>query len=497
MLRNYQKNAIKAFETTEKKNVVLSMATGSGKTYTFCEIAKRFFIEKVERVLILVHREELLKQAVESLGERCFQIKQGVRHIPSDYYYYVGMVETVSRRLSHLPSFGLVIVDECHIGNFKKLPFFSDPKVRVLGVTATPLGTKPLSKEYDELIIPVTIKDLIDEGFLLNCDVYAFASDLVESAKFKVKRGEFDEKQMEDFYSSEKMVKNAIEAYWSNCAGKKTICFNVNIAHNMAVYEAFKSEGLNVFYIDGETEKKKRTEIISNFKKSTDGVICNVGVLTTGFDDPSINVVILNRATKSLTLYLQMVGRGARTFEGKEKFTVIDLGKNTVRHKFYDEYRDWQKYFKEGSIKESDGTGSSPVKECPSCGFLAHTRVVTCENCGHDYEEAREQQRKEEEQKQLYLLLREKPLVVPIESIFNMADERGWKEYSCLWKIAEHIAKYDVMYPNVEKGQYIRSISVTYLEAWCKRYGKKNNQWHKDFIWECIEKKKAEFSPLR
>lgn len=494
MLRNYQKEAIEKIENSEKKNTMLCMATGSGKTYTFCELAKRFYVENLKRVLILVHREELLQQAYDSLGERCFRIEKGIKQIPSDFDFYVGMVETVNRRLSKIPDFGLVIIDEAHIGNFAKMPFFENQNIKVVGVTATPIAKKPLANYYNELITPITIKKLIDNKYLVDCDVYAFASDLVDKANFKVKRGEYDEKQMEDFYSSEKMVNNVISAYWSHSAGKKTIIFNVNINHNNAVFSALKKEGLNAYVVDGQTPKKERKEIINNFKKDPHGIICNVGVLTAGFDDPSIETVILNRATKSLALYLQMVGRGARIYPNKEKFIVLDLGKNTTRHGFYDKNHDWLKFFNEGTEKDSNGVGAAPTKECPSCGFISHPRVLKCENCGHDFEEERERQAQEEKEKKLFLLIKEKPIDIPIDKIFEIADERNWKEYAVIWKIAEHIAKYKNRYSDIVTDEYIKSLSIEHLSKWCKKYEKKNNKWHQDFIIECVNKKIQEYA---
>ena len=112
MLRDYQ---IKAIEDIERKfdrgekRCMLQMPTGAGKTFVFCELAKRFFLTEIKKVLILVHRKELLKQAYESLGERCFKIEAGIKNINPNYDYYVGMVETVNRRIKKLPEFGLII----------------------------------------------------------------------------------------------------------------------------------------------------------------------------------------------------------------------------------------------------------------------------------------------------------------------------------------------------------------------------------------------------
>jgi superfamily II DNA or RNA helicase len=491
MLRNYQIRAIEQIEKIDG-NCMLQMPTGSGKTFTFCELAKRHFAENISRVLIVVHRQELLQQAYDSLGERCFRIEKGVKQIPHDYDYYVSMVETLNKRIDKLPDFGLVIIDEAHIGNFRKLPFFGKTETKVVGVSATPVAENSLKPYFDNIVIPTTIDRLIQEKYLLNCEVFGFASDLVEKAKFKVKRGEFDEKQMEDFYSSEKMVNNVINAYWEKVPGKKTIVFNVNLNHNEAVYKAFKNEGLNVFSVTGETPLNERRKILKDFKNSSDGIMCNVGVLTTGFDEPSVKAIVLNRATKSLPLYLQMIGRGSRLYEGKEKFIVIDLGKNTTRHGFYDDYFDWRTLFENGTKKqkESGKEGASPIKECPSCGFMQHTRKITCENCGHDFEAERDAQEKQEKEQKLFLLTKEKPINIPTERLFELAKEREWKPYAVLHKIAEHIVNYQRKHGEIVTDEYCDSQAIIELDVWCKEYGKKNNKWHQEFIKQLIDEKR-------
>ena len=488
MLRDYQKKAIEAIENTEG-NCCLQMATGSGKTFTFCELAKRHFAEHVEKVLIVVHRTELLNQAYNSLGERCFRIEAGIKNIPHDFDYYVAMVETLNRRINILPNFGLIIIDECHIGNFRKLPFFEKQGTKVVGVTATPVSKDPLKPFFKKLIQPIGLPDLINQKYLVNCQAYGFASDLVEKAKFKIKKGEFDEKQMEDFYSSEKLVKTVIDAYWQKAAGKKTMIFNVNVAHNEVVYNAFLAENLPVYSITGETSDIDRKKTIEAFKINPNAIMCSVGVLTTGFDEPSVEVIILNRATKSISLYFQMIGRGARVYNNKEKFTVLDLGKNTRRHGFYDDYIDWPKFFEKGSIKEKDedSKGVSPEKSCPECGLLMHTRKMECPECGHDFQKEIMENERAEKEKKLYLLLKERPINVPNNKISEMAKERNWSDYAVLHKIAKHINDYQIKYNTIVPEEYVDNLMIEQLKEWCEKYKKKFNQWHIDYATKALK----------
>ena len=493
MLRDYQLQSIQDIENCENKNILLQLPTGAGKTYTFCEIAKRFFASEVKKVLILVHRNELLTQAKNSLGERCFSISDGVKSIPNYFDYYVGMVETVNRRIKTLPNFGLIIIDECHIGNFKKLPFFTDVNTKVLGVTATPIANPPLSKLYNNMVMPVDIKTLIDNKYLLNAIAYGVASDVVGIQKFKTTGGDFDTKQLDDFYSSEQMVLNVMKAYQNYSLDKKALIFNVNINHNNTVYSAFRLAGYNVYAIDGETPSNQRKEILNKFKNESDAILCNVGVLTTGFDEPSVHTIFLNRATKSLALYLQMIGRGSRTFDNKDYFTIIDLGKNTDRFGFYDSPYDWEHYFKYGK-PVSDGKGVAPSKECPTCSFIQHTRKVICENCGHNFTEEAEKQKKEEQEQQLYLLTKNNPINIPTQNLFNIAKERNWKEYAVLHKIAEHIVNYQNKHKLIVTNDYCNTMDILQLSKWCKEYNKKNNQWHRNFIINSIDEKRKQLT---
>lgn len=493
MLRDYQLQAIQDIENCTEKNILLQLPTGAGKTFTFCEIAKRFFVSEVKKVLILAHRTELLEQAKKSLGERCFSISDGVKFVPENYDYYVGMVETVSRRINKLPFFGLVVIDECHIGNFKKLPYFSDINTKILGVTATPIAAPPLSKLYQKMIMPTNISQLINNGYLLNANAYGVASDVVGVQKFKTKGGDFDTKQLDDFYSSEQMVLNVIKAYKDYSLNKKALIFNVNINHNNIVYLALKELGYNVYAIDGETPSSLRKDVLLKFKNESNAILCNVGVLTTGFDEPSINTIFLNRATKSLALYLQMIGRGSRLFEGKENFTIIDLGKNTDRFGFYDSDYDWDFMFKYGK-PSSDGKGVAPSKECPNCFFIQHTRKVVCENCGHDFIEEKKKQEKEEKEQQLYLLTKNNPIKIPTRGLFQIAQDRNWKEYAVLHKIAEHIVNYQNKHKNIVTDEYCNSIALLELSEWCREYKKKNNQWHKNFIINSINEKRKQLT---
>ena len=188
-----------------------------------------------------------------------------------------------------------------------------------------------------------------------------------------------------------------------------------------------------------------------------------------------------------------MVGRGARPSEGKYKFKVLDLGKNTVRHGAYSDDVDWMTYFKQGSKKKNEGT--APVKECPECHILQHTRKALCENCGHSFEDERRKQEEEEKEQKLIQLFAKSPIKVPTDRIYEMAKERGWKEWAVLHKIADHLVSYFKKHKNNITFDIIENEMANEVSTWCKTYEKKNNYWIQDLSKKILnEKRRAEIT---
>ena len=153
-------------------------------------------------------------------------------------------------------------------------------------------------------------------------------------------------KSSDDLYSNMAMQEKLLHAYTEKAIGTKTLIFNNGINTSLYVYETFKEAGYPIRHLDNTSSSEERKEILSWFKKTPDAVLTSVGILTTGFDEPTVKTIILNRATKSLTLYFQMIGRGSRKLPNKSDFTVIDLGNNAARFGLWNEPIDWQHIFK-------------------------------------------------------------------------------------------------------------------------------------------------------
>lgn len=359
-LYGYQQGDIDAiFERFENKDknyhLLYQLPTGGGKTVIFSEIVRRYLTQSAKKVVVLTHRIELCKQTSKMLNGfdvRNKIINSKIKDLPdqNDFSCFVAMVETLKNRINdnklHLDNIGLVIIDEAHYNSFRKL-LSSFKNAFILGVTATPLSSNikmPMHDNYDELIVGDPIESLIQKGYLAKATTYSYDVGLT-SLKVGI-NGDYTVKSSDDLYSNMAMQEKLLHAYTEKAIGTKTLIFNNGINTSLYVYETFKEAGYPIRHLDNTSSSEERKEILSWFKKTPDAVLTSVGILTTGFDEPTVKTIILNRATKSLTLYFQMIGRGSRKLPNKSDFTVIDLGNNAARFGLWNEPIDWQHIFK-------------------------------------------------------------------------------------------------------------------------------------------------------
>lgn len=399
-LRPYQSDArlsLRHHFANSKKKVILCLPTGAGKTVIFSYlVAETIKRNPKARILILVDRIELLAQAGGTLakfGIDWSPISAGaeVEHHAS---VYVGMVETFYKRIAkfpHLLDLNLVIIDEAHRGNFKKLfPHFR-PHTFVIGATATPIaaGKKdPLNKLYDDIVVPISISGLIESGYLVPAETYAAKTD---TSKLKVdKTGEYSVESQLDVFAKRSVYDGVVNKYiqLSTQGGKpeKAICFNVNIEHSIEVCRRFLEAGIMAEHLDGETPSDQRAAILKRFQTGETMVLCNVGIVTTGYDEPSVTTIIVNRATTSVPLWLQMCGRGARLYEGKASFKIIDMGDNWRALGLWEDERDWVDIFNNPiKAKKKKNAPPAPVKDCPNCEAIVPLSAKICPYCQYNF----------------------------------------------------------------------------------------------------------------
>lgn len=336
-------------------NLLYQLPTGGGKTVIFSEIVRQYIKKHKKKVVILTHRIELCKQTSKVLHGFDVNnkiINSKVKELPDQDQYecFVAMVETLNNRLNdgklNLEDIGLVIIDEAHYNSFRKLFKFFD-NCFILGVTATPLSSNiklPMKDNYKELIVGDNISTLIKNGFLASAEIYNYDVSLT-TLKIGI-NGDYTVKSSEALYTNTAMQSKLLQAYDELSKGRKTLIFNNGINTSKEVYYTFKRAGYNIRHLDNTSSKQERKEILKWFKNTPDGILTSVSILTTGFDEPSVESIILNRATRSLTLYFQMIGRGSRIHGIKNTFRVIDLGNNAIRFGPWSQPVDWQHIFK-------------------------------------------------------------------------------------------------------------------------------------------------------
>lgn len=335
-------------------NLLYQLPTGGGKTVIFSEITRRFIQLTGKKVMILTHRIELCGQTsrmLEEFGVKNMVINSAVKQlpVPNEWMCYVAMVETLNNRLRDqildLDNIGLLIIDEAHYNSFGKLLKFYEKGV-LLGVTATPLSSNiniRMRDTYDDLIVGESIGTLIEKGYLAKATTWHYHVGLT-SLKIG-SNGDYTVSSSERLYNNIAMQDKLLSAYREKCLSKKTLIFNNGIATSQYVYATFLDAGLPIKHLDHKHSPRERREILDWFHETPDAILTSVSILTTGFDEPTVECIILNRATRSLTLYFQMIGRGSRILDKKKEFTIVDLGNNLNRFGLWDAPIDWHSIF--------------------------------------------------------------------------------------------------------------------------------------------------------
>jgi superfamily II DNA or RNA helicase len=395
-LRPYQHDLIESIREkfrTGKKRVILCAPTGAGKTVIFSSIVIQTMYKLFNnRALILTDRVELLKQtwnALDNIGADpvVYDAKRKTSEDLSNTRVVIGMVETIKRRYKsgklRLGNFDIIIVDEAHKGNFNEI-FKIYPDAYYIGATATPIASKkdsPLKNYWNDITVMVDTPDLVEMGFLVPCKPYAMTSIDVNNLKIDSKTGDYSDASLFMEYDKQLVYEGLIRAINEKVSNKKTIIFCVNINHTYNTYIELIKNGYTASYVTSKSTKEERIDSIESFHSGKSQFMVNCGILTTGYDHPEIECVIMNRATKSLTLFLQCCGRGSRTFNDKNDYTLIDMGENVREHGFWDDSRDWVDWFKNPPKKGA--SKAAPVKNCPKCQAIFHVKIMECPECGH------------------------------------------------------------------------------------------------------------------
>lgn len=361
------------------------LGCGGGKSCIVAEIARRTTWNG-KRVLFIVHRKELVEQI-----EKTFRDWGVLMDL-----CMVGMVQTVTRRLRKIPRPALIITDENHHSlaqSYKRIYEYFD-KVPRVGVTATPvrLNGDGLGDVNDKLIIGKSTKWLIDNHFLAPYDYYA--PSVADLTGLHTKMGEYVKSDIEKAMINNTVFGDVVRYYRKLADSKKAVCYCASIRHSEATAQAFRSAGISAEHIDGDTPKAERSRIISDFRSGRITILCNVDLISEGFDVPDCECAILLRPTHSLTLFIQQSMRCMRYREGK-RAVIIDHVGNYARHGMPDDDRSWTLDKKERrSFKELEKEQAEKVRQCPECFFTFSAdacktekteegKQAVCPHCGY------------------------------------------------------------------------------------------------------------------
>jgi len=399
-LRPYQHEAIEAVYAhlrMRDDNPCVVIPTAGGKTPVMASICRDAVGLWQGRVLILAHVKELLEQTAEKLNKVCPEVRFGIysaglKRRDTANPVIVAGIQSVYKRACELDAFDLVVIDEAHMippeGDGMYRQFLADarainPNLRIIGFTATPFRLKTGSictpdGFLNHVCYEVGVRELIVQGYL--CPLITKAGiNKADFSRLHVRAGEFVADEVEDLMDDDRLVEAACgETVGYTGKRKAVLIFASGIKHGEHIVRVLKDRhGITCGFITGETPTGERDALLDEFRAGRLKYLCNVNVLTTGFDAPNIDCVALIRPTLSAGLYYQMVGRGFRLHPSKHNCLVLDFGGNVLRHGPVDQIR----------VKQygAGGNGQAPAKECPECLSVVAAGYARCPDCGYEF----------------------------------------------------------------------------------------------------------------
>ncbi len=398
-LRPYQeevKAAVYEHLRTRDDNPCAVVPTAGGKTPIMASICKDAVGNWNGRVLILAHVKELLEQTADKLRAVCPEVdfgiySAGLKRRDTTHAVIIAGIQSVYRRACELDAFDLVMVDEAHLipleGDGMYRQFLAEarvinPNMRVVGFTATPFRLKSGAICTQEGILnhvcyEVGVRELIRDGYLCPLITKAGTSK-ADFAGLHVRGGEFVADEIENLMDDDRLVEAACAETVGYAAERDAVLiFASGVKHGEHIVGILREKhNLECGFVTGETPTKQRDAILGRFRQGELKYLCNVNVLTTGFDAPHIDCVALVRPTMSPGLYYQMVGRGFRLHPQKQNCLVLDFGGNVLRHGPVDAL---------AIATPGVGGGEAPVKECPACQSVIAAGYAKCPDCGYEF----------------------------------------------------------------------------------------------------------------
>lgn len=402
-LRPYQVESINAlyqYFATHTGNPLVVLPTGAGKSLTLAAFIKGA-IEQYPgtRIIVLTHVRELIQQDVAAIIRYWPECPIGIWSagvgIKQKAQVTVCGIQSVHNMPAKFGGTDLVIIDEAHLVSKKADTMYGrflaglrvhNPALKVIGLTATHyrmdsgLLTEGEHRIFTDVAYEAEVGDLIKQGYL--CSLVAkngaTKADLTGVA---TRGGEFVASDLQKAMDHDNLIQGALDEVEAYAHDRQHILgFCAGVEHAAHCAEAAQLRGWTADFVTGDMNTTERDRIIGNFKSGRIRFLFNAMLLTTGFDYPSIDCIVMLRPTKSTGLYVQIMGRGLRNDGIKTNTLVLDFAGNIQRHGPIDQIR-----VKKKNEKSADTVSVAPVKECPSCHELVHTSVMLCPGCGHEW----------------------------------------------------------------------------------------------------------------
>ena len=384
-LRYYQKDAIKAVQASLKQglNPVVEIPTGGGKSIVIAKLAEWVTSYDNCRVLIVAHRKELLKQNASRINSDVGIYSAGLKEYSCKNKVVVGGIQSIYNK--NLDSFKLIIVDECHLippdedSMYQQL-FNKYKGVQIVGLSATPYRTDGKLSVFNHNCYSIGYQELIEKGYLSNLVSKVPKLD-IEFGDLPLVAGDFQKKALTNRMLDPDTIVQALNYIKVNIINrKKCLVFTVDTEHAEEFSNLLNYNDISSVALHSKLHNNIRDAYIQKFKNGKVRALVNCNILTTGFDDPEIDMIVMLRPTMSKSLYVQMVGRGLRIAEGKKDCLVLDFGGNIARHGTITN-------LVPHTIKpKAEGQAEGYThKVCPMCETVVPVRASQCMDCGYEF----------------------------------------------------------------------------------------------------------------
>lgn len=399
-LRYYQKEAVQKtldwfYEGKSRPLIVLPTATG--KSCVQAALIRTILLaDNYVRVLCLCHSKELVKQnhdEILALWPACPAgiWSSGLRRRDNTQVLFAG-IQTVWNKAAKIGHADLIIIDEAHAigpkGESRYGKFFKDikainPKVEIIGMSATPYrldSGKLVPKTFFGISYEYSVLQALKDGFL--CEVVSAPVETALRTEGVGRRGgEFIAGELEAAVNLDHLTKLACDEMVALAADRKSwIVFAAGVSHAQGITKRLREIGVDAECVTGETPHQDRDDMIKRHKSGDLRCLVNNNILTTGYNNPMLDMIACMRPTQSKGLWVQMVGRGMRLFSGKENCLLLDFARNLSRHGPIDKIR--------GDDVAEGKDGEAPTKRCPSCGAAVHAAARDCPECGFIFPES-------------------------------------------------------------------------------------------------------------